>query len=991
MPSQSYVPNDDWEKFTVPNGVKVLEFVIRGGGSGETEGGYVYGKMRVEPRDVLFVRAGRRGFPNSGNTGGEAAPGGGGAGGNGSGTGDGGYGGGGASVVRANARDGRIRVVAGGAGGRGSGAEAFGGQGGAAVGEGGKVGTDGTEPVEGATGGTPSQPGQGGTTSLGTTLYGRDGQNERAGNGGKGGTSTATDVHGGGGGGGGYYPGGGGAAGHPGIAPATGGGGGSNFVGGLYSSTNLQGGGGVDNGSIVIRWVDPNTPNQAPVPPQRITIEGKPIASGLATKAKGSVLLKGTPDDPEAKQGVRLYVKMSRNEQFTRHSVHRGTYDDTEERDHVRITGLSQDTRYYLRIHTQDQHGRISSNYRATNFWTNRSPAPPELISPFENTTFTSLVNVTFVWNHVDPDPSDSPTAFRLQWRTAATPLTEAGAWTMVEQVTAFEQWTVGAGTFLGNTLYEWQVRTRDEQERWGPWSSTSSFYVTAETTAPQIIYPIGEEAVTGTLTVALKWRFRSPHTGTLQQRADVRYRAVGAPDWTVVAGDSTTPGSEWVWEFPPNTFEIGTRYEWQVRTYGIGDAEGSDWSESAIFWSVAAPESGPGTEVIPSGRPQQPLGEGVNRAYIFQRGGLVMLGELTPTGMVRWGRKRDDISGATVTTHSWDSEQRKFLASLRTWQMELVIFRDGVRVFEGPITRISSTSDSMEIEAKCVLAYVYRRAMRQGYNDSFRIMNGQQLGQRTVVERSAQIIMNCLAYDDPNVLQYLTPLHGVDDARTSRIVKDYASTAWGEIDDLAATAGLDYVTAGRRILLWDTHNPVGRLPEMRDGDFSDSPVVTEYGMSAANHFAVTDNDGTYGTASRTGPDGDPGPEGWIEQVASAYSESEALGTDRELTREDTLRLQETFAAQADRNIEGRWPPPLVVRVPDNSTLNPALNIGINQLIPGVWVPLRCVNTVREVSQWQKLDSMEVNQTPAGEKISVVMSPAPRGGLDPDAEVLEDA
>jgi hypothetical protein len=261
------------------------------------------------------------------------------------------------------------------------------------------------------------------------------------------------------------------------------------------------------------------------------------------------------------------------------------------------------------------------------------------------------------------------------------------------------------------------------------------------------------------------------------------------------------------------------------------------------------------------------------------------------------------------------------------------------------------------------------------------------------VVERGSQIILNALAYDDPNVLAYLTPLSGPTDARTSRAVKDFVKTAWEEVDDLAANAGLDYTAIGRRIALWDTHRPIGRLPEMRDGDFGDSPIVTEYGMSAANVFGVTNNNGVWGLATKgLDANGLPGPEGFLEQLASAYGETEGTGTEQTLTREAIKKLRETMTRQAQKNISHRHPAPLVVRVPDNTTLNPDLNLGISQIVPGVWIPLRSTGTIREVSQWQKLDSMEVTQDSTGEKITVVMSPAPNGGADPDADVaaLED-
>ena len=205
----------------------------------------------------------------------------------------------------------------------------------------------------------------------------------------------------------------------------------------------------------------------------------------------------------------------------------------------------------------------------------------------------------------------------------------------------------------------------------------------------------------------------------------------------------------------------------------------------------------------------------------------------------------------------------------------------------------------------------------------------------------------------------------------------------------MAAHAGIDYCASGRRIVLWDTHNPIGRLPEMRDGDFSDSLVVSEYGMSYSNYFAVTNNNGIWGAAYPGGVDREtlPGSTGWVEQLASSYGESEGPEAQQTLTKDGQKKLEKTFREQARRNISGRYPAPLVVRVPDNTTLSPDLNIGINQLVPGVWIPLRAERTVRKVAQWQKLDSVTVTQSAEGEKITVVMSPAPNAGQDPDADL----
>jgi len=1007
-----------WQRWDVPDGVKTIHVTMSGGGSGGIAGGYVDGHMRVNGKQTLWIMVGAHGDPRSGNgnrQGGNVVFGGGGRAGDGTGTGQGGGGGGGASAIRVDSKTGRIRVVAGGAGGT-SGDGGVGGMGGRETGEIGHPGNAGTGAAEAATGGTQSQPGRGGTSSIGTAFWGRDGQDVRVGRGGTGRTSTLTNTHGGGGGGGGWYPGGGGQAGQVGVAPAGGGAGGSNYVGGCYSAVQYQGTGNTGHGQVTLEWIDPDDPSQPPVPPSNIVIEGKDIQDELATKARFRVTLKGTPKDPDAEQGVRVLVRISRGKEFHHFRSFKGTYDKSQERDVVQITDLEQDTLYHVRIYSQDNHGEISANYRSTSFWTNRSPLPPTLQGPADNSTFTNLVNVTFDWKHNDPDPNDDQTAFRLRWRRSRTPNTEPGEWGpkvgngknavyWVEQTTSFDQWTIDAGTFKANTLYEWQVKTRDQQNRWGSWSDSYTFYVTGATTPPLPEFPIRDSAVVASEDTVLSWRFQTPTPGTTQARADVRYAVVGSvdpadtsanpgPDWTTLFGDSGDPGPAWSWVIPADTFGPNIRYQWQVRTYGDTDSEPSDWSETAYFWATPAPSSGAGIDLLASGAPQKALGVGHNRVYVADRGGNTIIGEITPYASLQWGRLRDDISGVTLTLTSWTEDTAEFLRNIRTWQHEIVVFRDSERVWEGPITLISGNANGLTIQAKDVMAYVYRRIMRQGYNDAFRVMNGAQLGQHTVVQRAVQIVLNCLSYDDPNVLQYLTPFYAADDATTSRVVKDYSKTAWEEIDDLAATAGLDYVTSGRRIIFNDTHRAIGRLPEMRDGDFSDPPIVSEYGMSAANFWAVTDGNGVYGTSSAIPVGEDPGPTGWLEQLASAYGEAQDQQTqNRTLSRDARRKLEETFGRQALRNITGRWPQPIVVRVPDNTTLNPELNIGINQIIPGVWVPLRSSGGVREVSQWQKLDSMTVTEDASGEKISVVMSPAPQSGQDPDSDAaaLEDA
>lgn len=677
----------------------------------------------------------------------------------------------------------------------------------------------------------------------------------------------------------------------------------------------------------------------------------------------------------------------------------------------VDIPSLQPDTKYYVRIYIQRSDGTLRSAVGAS-FFTNRPPNAPGIVSPAENASFDSDDSIFFDWTFSDPDgvlgaPYNQQNQYQWRWRTAATSLNPAGPWTTMTLTTATTNRTEPASTFVPNAQHEWQVRTKDNRFVYGPWSDTRLFYVGGLTTSPIPLTPSGDTALDVADPVVLVWRFRDPNQDSVQTKADVRYREVGTGPWTTLTGDTTTPGAAQEWTLAAGALSSGVHYEWQVQTTNSATLA-SEWSSSVYFWVTGAGDnSGPIIPVLSEA--QEMLGVGDNKAYLYKRGGRRQIGQITPMTKITWNRKRDDISDCSISTNGFGDDNGELLKMVRTWRHEVVVFRDDVRVWEGPVTRIQWKNDHVEIEAKDVMAYVYRRIMRHAYNDSYRLVSGVQQGLKSVVFRARAILMNALSYDDPNVLPYVTALVNADDTTQSRVVPGYIKTAYSEIDDMAATAGLDYTVVGRRIVLVDTHRSIGRLPEMMDGDFSDPPVVTEYGMQAANVFAVTNNSGVFGITVRLErPDwatSDPDahgyitsadtvykipPEGYLEQIASAYGESVGAATETTLTAKAKAKLTATLRKQATRNIAHRWPVPVMVRVPDNTTLMPELNVGINQLVPGVWIPLRAVGALRKVTQVQKLDSIVVTQSgDESEKITVIMSPAPLAGQD-DNEDLGD-
>jgi hypothetical protein len=294
--------------------------------------------------------------------------------------------------------------------------------------------------------------------------------------------------------------------------------------------------------------------------------------------------------------------------------------------------------------------------------------------------------------------------------------------------------------------------------------------------------------------------------------------------------------------------------------------------------------------------------------------------------------------------------------------------------VWEGPITLLTFESDKVTIDAKDAMGgYAYRRIIKQAMNDfgSTSLTAGT-----TVVDRARRVLQNVFAPDDPNVLAYLQVLSRDDDAKQYRSLPAYSRTAFEEIDDMAANAGLDYTVVGRSILLWGTKHRIGTLPEFKDEDLGASPVVSEYGMSFANRYAVSDGNGVYGEATRL-TDGQDPVYGLVEMLSSTWatdSENES-GT---YTQEGLATTIASFKEFSERSIADRNPPPEIVRIPDNTTLNPDTVISIQNLVPGVALPLRSTSTLRKVTATQKLDSVKVVEENGVETVSITLSPFSR-------------
>ncbi|ALY10568.1 minor tail protein [Arthrobacter phage Tank] len=358
--------------------------------------------------------------------------------------------------------------------------------------------------------------------------------------------------------------------------------------------------------------------------------------------------------------------------------------------------------------------------------------------------------------------------------------------------------------------------------------------------------------------------------------------------------------------------------------------------------------------------------------AFLYDRGGERQIGQLDPLERVKWGRVRDDISEGNVWISSPGEECAQALALAEAGRVELVIFRGPERVWEGPVTRLSYFGDNVQITAKDVMYYTVRTIMRNEYDN-------RHPNTSTVLARVKRVMEGELArkeaLDPPiNVLEYVQYMSatapGVADSRTASRTLKYETTVFNHVDNFAARGGLDYTVNGRSIQFFDVHERIGQTAQVTRDDFIGEPVITQYGAELATYVAMTDGKGNWGDYPRDGASADPYYGEW-EVLHQAYDETAPQADPNDVPTVAEMR------SQAQRAWLQGHIPPLVVRVPDNTRLNPEGVLQISDLVPGVWIPLRAELPGRTVSQMQKLDKMTVEEKASGgEEIKVVLSPA---------------
>lgn len=354
---------------------------------------------------------------------------------------------------------------------------------------------------------------------------------------------------------------------------------------------------------------------------------------------------------------------------------------------------------------------------------------------------------------------------------------------------------------------------------------------------------------------------------------------------------------------------------------------------------------------------PGGPLGTGTNRAYVYTKGGGTQLLPLDAAATIEWGRNRNAFSVSQVTVNA-DSDSFGQLGDVHTWAHELVVFRDGRRVWEGPIRYLDYGKSDTILHAVDVAGWMAKR----------RISMTRRLGEDVVSPVTTEMelsLVRAMADDDPNILAHRDVRHHAAETQISRDVRAGSGYYAGDFTGMAGK-GAHFTVIGRRIVIWPDEVLIGRVDTLiPERDTTADVRVVENGDALATSATAVDADDRIRTSVSPHPDVNP-----VTAVSGFYGKHDAtFGVEGSSNDEALLALGRAAVAQL-------FPAAMVIQMPADSRLLATAPYNLTDLVPGVVVPVETSSTPRRASASMILDSIKVAQSPEGEVITLTLAAA---------------
>ena len=333
-------------------------------------------------------------------------------------------------------------------------------------------------------------------------------------------------------------------------------------------------------------------------------------------------------------------------------------------------------------------------------------------------------------------------------------------------------------------------------------------------------------------------------------------------------------------------------------------------------------------------------LGCGNYRAAVFDRCESAKVADLDDITYLMWQRVLDGHSEAVVEVGR-NAACCRALENVRAGRHELVIWRDNEQVWSGPLMLPDYDADVSVLRARDRWVQLDGHAIRDDMELS---------GDYTDI--AVTLLRHALAHPDGGADE--TCILPNLDARPTGVLTDveykaYQRSMGAELRNLVR-GPLNATFLGRRLVLFGPQG-LGRTAMLQDKDFLDQITVVEDGYALATRVIVV-GDGVVGVCGGTDP---------------------YYGLWERIIQDNTITSQRGAEALACAELQSH--PPLVVSVPNGAQLSQKAPVSIQELVPGVVVPVWSQQTCREVNQNLVLTRLQVEYGQGVEKVMVTLSP----------------
>lgn len=316
----------------------------------------------------------------------------------------------------------------------------------------------------------------------------------------------------------------------------------------------------------------------------------------------------------------------------------------------------------------------------------------------------------------------------------------------------------------------------------------------------------------------------------------------------------------------------------------------------------------------------------------------------------LEWGRRLDDISVASMEFVIAGDDCCSELGVLEPMAHGVEIRRDGKQVWYGWLLSVEYGRFKVNVEAFDALGWLKRRLVH---------------ADKTWTNIDVATMFDDLWHDamdiDPVLIEVIVLLTGTLESRDVRVSENRIT--WNIVREMLDT-GLDVTVFGQKILagLIPTTKPI----EIKLSDVSGDVSVTKFGPGYANHVIVDSSDDVQAAY----PPGPPAANQFYPLVEQVIKDSQLQDVQSALN-----------AAKARYEYSRRVP--RIVQTNDSLVLNPNLDIGVNDLIPGVKVVVDTEGLCYSTKQEFRLGRVDVTMSGGSEQISISLQPVgPSGSLD---------